>query len=154
MSHRPRESTSSPRRIEAKAKQALALELRKQGQTLDVIAKSLGYSSPSAVSRAIESAMSRIVVFGVEALRTLENERYDSALSALWPDVERGDVEAIGAFIRLSARRCKLLGLDLPLKIAPSNLEGTGPYKPEPMTPDEAVNLYREAIERAVDDGR
>lgn len=129
MSYQPRESTSSPRRISAKEKQAEALELRKQGRTLAEIAKALGYSSPSAASKAIESAMTRVVTPGVEALRSLENERYDTALAGLWDDVKDGNPESVNAFIRLSARRCKLLGLDAPMKIAQTDPDGNAnPY--------------------------
>ena len=50
-------------------------------------------------------------------------------------------------------RRCKLLGLDAPQKIAPTTPDGTQPYRPEPMTPEEAVSTYMEAIQRATANG-
>lgn len=46
-------------------------------------------------------------------------------------------------------RRCKLLGLDAPTKIAPTTPDGTQPYTLTPMTPDEAVATYMDAIQRA-----
>lgn len=51
---------------------------------------------------------------------------------------------------RCIERRCKLLGLDAPTKIAPVTPDGKGEYRPTPMSQDEAVAAYREALERAL----
>lgn len=144
------EARTSPRRVEARVKQAQALEMRLEGKTLAEIAEALGYSGPSGAAKALSAALSAVIAGPVEELRAVENARYDVALAGLWPEVKDGDVDSVNAFVKLSARRCKLLGLDAPTKIAPVTPDGTGPYRPEPMSPDEAVNAYREAIERAL----
>lgn len=51
---------------------------------------------------------------------------------------------------RCIERRCKLLGLDAPTKLAPTMPDGKPLYRPQPMTPDEVVSTYAEAIQRAV----
>lgn len=51
-----------------------------------------------------------------EDARDLELSRLDAALDGLWDEIERGDPEAIRAFIQVSKRRASLLGLDAPEK--------------------------------------
>lgn len=64
-----------------------------------------------------------------DALRTLELERIDTALSRVWARIEnekdaRSQDGAILTFLRLSERRAKLLGLDAPTKIAATDGAG------------------------------
>jgi len=46
-----------------------------------------------------------------------ETARYDVALAAIWQAVESGQLEAIDRFVKLSAARRELLGLDAPKRI-------------------------------------
>lgn len=63
---------------------------------------------------------------------------------------ESGGPVAIKAIERLA----KMRGYDTPVKVAPTSPDGAESYRPPVMTPDEAVAVYLEAIERAVAHGR
>lgn len=144
------ESQSSKRFIGAAEKEAQALELRKTGMSYRRIAEAMGLCNRQKAERIIKRALKNVVTPGVEALRTLENERYDEAMVAIWPRVQKGDLESLHGFLRLSERRCRLLGLDAPAKLAPTTPDGLSPYRLEAMTPEETVQTYREALERAL----
>jgi hypothetical protein len=49
-----------------------------------------------------------------DAMVDLETARYDTALAALWPGVEKGHLENVDRFLKLSVARRELLGLDAP----------------------------------------
>src|SRR5262245_39834982 len=53
-----------------------------------------------------------------ERLRDLEARRLDTWTLALAPGIRTGDPRAIGAAVRLSERRARLLGLDAPVTIS------------------------------------
>ena len=114
---------TTPKNIASCEKQALALEMRREGRTYGEIAQVIGCSKTMAFKH-ISAALKAIVQPGVEALRELENERYDVALRAIWPKVASGDLDSLHAFIRLSQRRCALLGLDMPVKVANTDSQG------------------------------
>ena len=48
--------------------------------------------------------------------RCIEAARIDAAQAAIWPSVEAGSLDAVDRFVKLSTRRCALLGLDAPTK--------------------------------------
>jgi len=143
------ESKTSPRQLKARERQARALEMRTSGATYAEIAKALDYAGPSSVHKALTTALDNIIAPEVEALRTLEGQRYDAALKSIWPKVVDGDLDALHGFVRLSDRSCKLFGLDMPAKVAPTTPDGTEAYQLEPMTTEEAIQTYLDAIERA-----
>jgi hypothetical protein len=69
-------------------------------------------------------------------VRTLELERLDTMQVAVWPRAVRGDLDAIGAMLKIMAHRMRLLNLDAPLTCAPTIPEG---YQPAATPPwDEA----------------
>jgi hypothetical protein len=107
---------SAPRILRARDREAQALQLRKAGLTLDVIASRLGYANRSGVSKAIGRATERHTSIAVDELRDLEAQRYDDAQASIWARVLQGDDNAIASFMRISAGRRKLLGLDAPSK--------------------------------------
>lgn len=47
----------------------------------------------------------------------IENQRFDTALAAIWERVEVGEYRAIDMMLKISERRSKLLGLDQAIKI-------------------------------------
>ena len=73
-------------------------------------------------------------------LRQRESERLDRAQLAIWPALQRGDLGAVEKFVRLSARRAALLGLDLPTKTELTGRDG-GPVE---MT---LADLHKLAVE-------
>jgi len=54
---------------------------------------------------------------GVDELRSVENARLDRAQAAIWTAVLQGDLKAIDTFLKISARRARLNGLDAPTQI-------------------------------------
>lgn len=91
-----------------------AFKLRTQGWTYQAIADKLGISSAQVyqwvrkeVARRAEET--REVV---DEITAIELERLDKIVEGIWAKVEAGSLEHIDVFLRVSARRSKLLGLD------------------------------------------
>lgn len=108
-----------------------ALKLRRAGCDYRTIAKRLGCSLETAY-RYVQSALAATAaVTGEKAAeyRRLELERLDAAQVFLWPHVQTGEPKAIAALCRISERRCRLLGLDSPAKVALSGDVEVRPYK-------------------------
>ena len=104
------------RRIVALEREQRALELRKAGATYQQIADAMGLSTMgayNAVKRAIGKLNNKITE-DAKAVRRLELERLNQAQLAIWPRVQKGDIKAINALLRIMERRAKLLGLDAP----------------------------------------
>ena len=54
----------------------------------------------------------------------MEIERLDAMLFAIWKKVEKGDLNAIETALKISARRCKILGIDMPIAREVSSPDG------------------------------
>jgi hypothetical protein len=106
------EHMASERRLEAADRQRRALELRKAGKGFDAIAAELGYDSRSGAHKAVMTGLKATLREPAEELRTLELERLDALLSALWPVALQGDQGAVDRVLRVMERRSKYLGLD------------------------------------------
>jgi DNA-binding Lrp family transcriptional regulator len=76
--------------LQAIDKQALALKLRQAGTSYEEIAQVVGYRSASGAYNAVRSAMKKTLVLA-------------------------GDIKSIHAFLKISERRSRLLGLDAPV---------------------------------------
>lgn len=63
---------------------------------------------------------------------TQETARYDVALAAVWAGVEKGHLENVDRFLKLSVARRELLGLDAP-KRAEAKVEVTQSVSPEDL---------------------
>jgi hypothetical protein len=98
--------------VDAIDRQLRALELRKAGATYDMIAGALGYAHRSGAAQAVQAALKAVVREPAEEVRTLELERLDAMLMALWPAVRNGNFGASAQALRIMERRAKLLGLD------------------------------------------
>lgn len=104
-----RKSKDATRRTEA-------LALRMAGLSFEAIGERLGIGMSGArdlVNRTLERAENRLV----EQERDLENQRLDRAQAAIWSKVLDGDLKAVDSFLKLSARRAKMNGLDAPIKV-------------------------------------
>lgn len=96
-------------------RRAKVIQMKIAGVDNATIARECGHANPADVSQDITRAFRRAKATEaqeLDALKTLELARYDRAQAALWPKVLKGDLRAIDTFIRLSARRCRVLGLD------------------------------------------
>ena len=106
---RPRGRAPKPQVLD---KEHRVVSLRREGLTWDLIAKEVGYASPSGASDAYYRASYRVVQEDLEQIRQLENERLDFLFNAVWDNALAGDYKAVEACLKIMTRRAKLLGLD------------------------------------------
>jgi hypothetical protein len=81
------------------------------------------YDVQAALQEVIELRNTR-----AEEYREMELDRLDGLLHALQRKIRRGDAFAIEVARKLSESRRKLLGLDAPMKVAPTNPAGDKPF--------------------------
>lgn len=129
------------RSIDTAERDAQACRLRSEGRNYDEIARDLGFSDRSLARRAVERALMAVIAEPAAQLRTLELARLDLLLGKAWGVlqaehivVSQGRVmahpdtgepmrdhtpvlHAIDRVLRISERRCKLLGLDAPVRV-------------------------------------
>ncbi|GAC1354032.1 MAG: hypothetical protein NVS4B8_30540 [Herpetosiphon sp.] len=101
---------------ERHVRQERAVELRIRGWSFRAIGAAIGVSHTQAiydVYAALREA-NRVQRAKEAQLRQLECERLDFALRGLAEAVKAGDVLATERWLRISARRARLLGLDQP----------------------------------------
>lgn len=125
--------------VEAVDRHFKALELRKKGLSYVDIAKELGYKSAQTAHAAVKSGLKKTLAEPANELRTLELNRLDEALKAIWAKVLEGDYKAIDRLILISKRRGELLGLDAPIKQQSHVLE---------LTPTDLKGMSDEQIDR------
>lgn len=116
--------TARPEDVQLTEREIQAVELRKAGYTYQEVADALGWEHKSSAMRAVRRALARWGTESVHELRLLELSRLDTITQKLWPRIvgrpPRGDdpgqppdVEAMMAYLRVSARRSRLVGLDV-----------------------------------------
>ena len=91
------------------------LDLRRQGLPECEIAHRYGVTQ-QAVSKAILKYLRTLPALAADDLRRLEAERLDALWLAVAPAALRGEPRSVEVAVRISERRCKLLGLDLPVR--------------------------------------
>lgn len=117
-------SRTSPARIDHRARAAAAVRMRTEGLSYRDIAAELGFTSENAANKAVLSLINRTETEAVTTLRDLEGLRPDH----LWRKTIRGIEQSeqteqgvsaplIGAAVRISERRARLLGLDIPARM-------------------------------------
>lgn len=111
------ESKTSKRMLAAHERARQALELRKAGVSITVIAQQLGYTNASGAYKAVERAILAVLREPAEAVIELELARLDEMLFSIWPRVRAGDVLAVDRALRIMERRAKYLGLDAPKRV-------------------------------------
>lgn len=98
------------------ARRAEALQMRLAGFSLEQIADRMEISI-SGVRDLINRTLERAQNIGVEEMRDIENARLDRAQAAIWSKVLQGEEKAVDTFLRISQRRARLNGLDMPTKV-------------------------------------
>lgn len=116
------ESITSVKNLDANEKQKKALALRRDGATYEQIAEALGYRSPSGAHKAIMLALKANIREPAEQLRQIELQRLDKAQLAIAALVQKGDLKAIDRWIKLTATRAALLGLNAPIELKVNEL--------------------------------
>ena len=98
-------------------KEREVVKYRQGGLTFDQIAIKMGYSHPSGAHAAFKRAMERTRTNALaEEGRELHRIRLETALTAIWDRVLKGDLRAIAMMLRILERDAKLYGLDAPVK--------------------------------------
>lgn len=110
---------TTPRALEAYERQRRAVEMRRAGFTLEQIARSLGYATPTGAWKAILTVVRRNEAAEIAGLRSLELDRLDRMWASVWPDiVQREDADkrnrAVDRLLGITDRRRAILGLDAP----------------------------------------
>jgi len=110
-------SPASVRRSQTADRQRQAVQLRLHGHTFQTIADRLGYANRGTAQKAFMAGLERWGRQDVAELREVEVARLDSYLASIAPQVAKGSLLAIDRAVRISERRCKLLGLDAPTRL-------------------------------------
>jgi AcrR family transcriptional regulator len=114
--NKSRSRKSDPAVIE---RQRQALTYRKAGASLRVIASKLGVSVGT-VHKDLERSLKAVIAADLRDLakaRFLELERLDDLWRAVWERALKGDLFAVDTCLKISERRCKLLGLEAAQKV-------------------------------------
>ncbi|MCB0252553.1 MAG: hypothetical protein KDI55_02375 [Anaerolineae bacterium] len=61
--------------------------------------------------------------------KRVQSARIEELVKGLWAKGKAGQVGAVDRLVKLFERQAKLLGLDQPAKVAPTNPDGTLPYE-------------------------
>jgi len=116
--------------------QAQVLEMRTAGMSFPQIARAVG-TSQMYVHKMYSRALDAIISPEVEKLRKQEGERLDAMLitvmspimaarnKALAGEAYEPPIDAINAALQISLRRAKIFGLDAPVKVAPTQPDGS-----------------------------
>ncbi|MFC6081002.1 hypothetical protein [Sphaerisporangium aureirubrum] len=118
-----------------------ALELRRAGVTLELIAEQLGYANRSVAHKAIKRALIRTLQQPADELRALEADRLDRLQTAYWAAALRGDIKAGGVVLQIMRQRAELIGLNHSHGIAERLMRLT----------DQQAALTLDAISRVMD---
>lgn len=153
MGRRQPESQSSQRRIAAKERWTEALVMRRRGMTFERIGEVMGCGKQSA-HRMITAAMKELRETCHEeaaVVRELELQRLDAMFETAYQQATGADdahyLDAIDRVLKIMDRRAKLLGLDAPAKIAPTDPTGGKSY--EYLTDAERASRVVALLERA-----
>jgi hypothetical protein len=119
-------SKTSGQTVKGAENRSQAIALRKDGSTYEEIGKTLGISGQRA-HKIVTSELTRIrekTAEETDILRTLELQRLDSLFQTCYKQAQKGNMPAVDRCVRIMERRAKLLGLDMPTKIAPTGPDG------------------------------
>jgi len=116
--------------VEGNQRREEALKLRLTGASYAQVAQHLGISRPNAY-RHVQDALAEIREHYHEAaheVMQLDLARLDQWLLECVRKIKAGDMGAVDRGIKIMERRAKLLGLDAPTKIAPTDPSGENEY--------------------------
>jgi hypothetical protein len=110
---------SKAKRAEVAERRSKAIAMRLAGMDYDTIAKRLGYYNRGAAYNDITAALEQNVAEqnrNADVLRQEELQRLDRLQAGVWTAAASGDTKAVDTALRIIDRRCKLLGLDAPVR--------------------------------------
>lgn len=130
-----------------------AVELRKRRYSYRRIAAALNVDVSTAY-RDVQAELAELrqkTQESVEELRELELAACDDVIVSMWRAAGEGDAQAARALLQASESRRRLLGLDAPTKIAPTDPTGRERYTS--MTIEELEALVRAREQRVLGGG-
>ena len=137
--------------MRAAEKQRDALNLRRIGKSFDYIANEVGYSGPSGAYHAVMSALKKTLQEPADEVRKMELERTDMLLDKLIERLQApgylpiSDLRTLtDSTLRVMDRRAKYLGIDQPVKVAPT--DPTGEHEYTGQSDSEAVRTFVEIL--------
>lgn len=110
---------SKAQRAATAERRGKAIALRLAGMDYDNIAQRLGYADRAAACKDIQRALEANVAQqtqSADTLREVELMRLDRLQAAAWQAAAQGNLKAIETVLKVVDRRCRLLGLDAPIK--------------------------------------
>lgn len=113
MNTRPAAKAQPDERVRAQK----CLERRQSGESWQAIADAEGYADRSGPQRAVERLLDRIETSAVGSYREVEAARLDVLQSKYWATALAGDHKSAELVLKVSAQRCKLLGLNVPDRV-------------------------------------
>ena len=124
-----------------------AYRMHCEGFTFEEIASKIGYAGPQGAQAAYRKGVRLTIGDTVEVEKSLDLSRIEIMMKALMRSAKHGQAEAVDRMVKLQARKAALLGLDSPVKLAPTNPDGTEPY--QSLTDSERAARTAAIYERA-----
>lgn len=116
--------TGAKRRFEFALKAQKALEYRKLGYDYTQIAQFLGYANRQGAHYAVQQALKARTAELADEVLSLDLARLDALYLGVSAPAVQGDLMAVSTALTIIDRRQKMLGLEKPTKIAPTDKEG------------------------------
>src|SRR6266853_325012 len=122
--------SSRPAQLQTRENEQKALSLWIKGATFQQIAAAgFGIASASGAWRAVRRALARIPKQEADQAREAQLARLQAVRMLLWNQASADPIRAAEALIKLEAREARLLGLDMPTKLAVTDPDGGIPLE-------------------------
>ena len=122
--------SSRPAQLQARENEQKALSLWIKGATFQQIAAAgFGIASASGAWRAVHRALAQIPKQEADEAREAQRARLQAVRMLLWNHAGTDPIKAAEALIKLEAREARLLGLDMPTKVAVTDPDGGIPLE-------------------------
>jgi hypothetical protein len=122
--------SARPAQLQARENEQKALSLWIKGATFQQIAAAgFGISTPGGAWRAVYRALARIPKAEADQARQAQLARLQAIRMMVWNQASADPIRAAEALIKLEAREARLLGLDMPQKLAIIDAEGGIPLE-------------------------
>ena len=134
--------SSRPAQLQARENEQRALSLWIKGATFrQIAAASFGIATASGAWRAVHRALAQIPKQEADQAREAQLVRLQAVRMLLWNQASADPIRAAEALIKLEAREARLLGLDMPTRVALTDPDGGIPL--------EAVRRVMDRLDRA-----
>jgi hypothetical protein len=119
--------SSRPAQLQARENEQKALSFWIKGATFQQIATTgFGIATASGAWRAVHRALAQIPKQEADQACEAQLVRLQAVRMLLWNQASADPIRAAEALIKLEAREARLLGLDMPTKVAVTDRDGNG----------------------------